>query len=94
MFPSSKITCLSEVWIQTPLSCACRSLKAFIFILEAEYQANRTEFCLKKNLAEFKASKGSIRRWTDSRELKGNYIFDEETDAADVVDIRSSLNRR
>jgi hypothetical protein len=52
---------------------------------------------LKENLAELKvlkASKGSIRRWTDNRELKGNYIFDEETDAADVVDIRSSLNRR
>jgi len=78
------------------LCCACRSLKAFIFILEAEYHANRTEFCLKKNLAELKvlkASKGSIRRWTDIRKLKGNYIL-EETDAADVVDIRSSLNRR
>ncbi|XP_020291721.1 uncharacterized protein LOC109858652 [Pseudomyrmex gracilis] len=74
----------------------CRSLKAFIFILEAEYHANRTELCLKKshNLGKFKMLKnsGSTRQWTDTNELKSNYIFDE--DDTDVVDIRSSLNRR
>lgn len=68
-----------------------------MFILEAEYHVNRTEFCLTRNLAELKmpASGGSVRRWTDTRELKGNYILDDEDDLArDVIDIRSSLNRR
>ncbi|CAL1678788.1 unnamed protein product [Lasius platythorax] len=80
------------------LRLTCRSLKAFIFILEAEYHANHTELCLKesKSLEELRMWKhrGSTRRWTDMRELKGNYIFDDEYDKVDVVDIRSSLNRR
>ncbi|XP_026826730.1 uncharacterized protein LOC105288005 isoform X2 [Ooceraea biroi] len=77
------------------LRLTCRSLKAFIFILKAEYHANHTEFCLKKKLAELKMpNKGSTRLWMDVRELKGNYILDAEDDVSDVIDIRSSLNRR
>jgi len=71
-------------------------LKAFIFILEAEYHANQTELCQKesKSLEELKMwkNKGSTRRWTNMKELKGNYILDE--DEADIVDIRASLNKR
>jgi len=37
-------------------------------------------------------NKGSTRRWTNMKELKGNYILDE--DEADIVDIRASLNKR
>ncbi|XP_025270944.1 uncharacterized protein LOC105255023 isoform X2 [Camponotus floridanus] len=79
------------------LRLTCRSLKAFIFILQAEYHANHTELCLKeKNLEELRMweHKGSTRRWIDMRELKGNYILDDEDNKADVVDIRSSLNKR
>ncbi|KAL6254629.1 hypothetical protein P5V15_013936 [Pogonomyrmex californicus] len=80
------------------LRLTCRSLKAFIFILEAEYHANHTEFCQKdsKSFEQLKMwkNKGSTRRWTNMKELKGNYIFDDEDDQGDIVDIRSSLNKR
>ncbi|XP_028048251.1 uncharacterized protein LOC105833945 [Monomorium pharaonis] len=80
------------------LRLTCRSLRAFIFILEAEYHANHTELCRKesKSLEELKMwkNKGSTRRWANMKELKGNYIFDDEDVEADIVDIRSSLNRR
>ncbi|XP_011695344.1 PREDICTED: uncharacterized protein LOC105454436 isoform X1 [Wasmannia auropunctata] len=76
----------------------CRSLRAFIFILEAEYHANRTELCQKesKSSGELKMwrNKGSTRRWTNTNELKGNYILDDEDNQANVIDIRSSLNKR
>ncbi|EFN75898.1 CUB and sushi domain-containing protein 3 [Harpegnathos saltator] len=79
------------------LRLTCRSLKAFIFILEAEYHANHTELCMKesKKFENIKIlQKDSVRRWKDTRHLKGNYIFDEEDGEMDIVDIRSSLNRR
>ncbi|XP_014467747.1 PREDICTED: uncharacterized protein LOC106740830 [Dinoponera quadriceps] len=80
----------------TLLRLTCRSLKAFIFILEAEYRANHTEFCVKdsKILENIKMKKDGMRRWKDTRNLKGNYIFDEEDGEMDIVDIRSSLNKR
>lgn len=76
-------------------------MKAFIFILEAEYHANRTEVCIK----EMKESKKletinrlkeryNVRKWKDTKDLKGNYIMDENDDELDIIDIRSSLNRR
>ncbi|XP_018055286.1 PREDICTED: uncharacterized protein LOC108691862 [Atta colombica] len=81
------------------LRLTCRSLRAFIFILEAEYHANHTEFCQKesKNLKEelkMWTNKGSTRKRTNMQELKGNYILDDEDIEADIVDIRSSLNKR
>ncbi|KAL6424736.1 hypothetical protein ACFW04_010005 [Cataglyphis niger] len=80
------------------LRLTCRSFKAFIFILEAEYHANHTEPCLKesRSLEELRMweHKGSTRRWIDMTELKGNYILDDVYVKADVVDIRSSLNKR
>ncbi|KAL0099408.1 hypothetical protein PUN28_020147 [Cardiocondyla obscurior] len=83
---------------QSLLRLTCRSLRAFIFILEADYHANHTKLCQKesKSLEELKVwrNKGSIRRWANVKELKGNYIFDDEDNQADVVDIRSSMNKR
>ncbi|KYQ53339.1 hypothetical protein ALC60_07531 [Trachymyrmex zeteki] len=80
------------------LRLTCRSLRAFIFILEAEYHANRTEFCqkdLKSLKEELKMwNKGSTWKRMDMQELKGNYILDDEDIQADIVDIRSSLNKR
>ncbi|XP_011877755.1 PREDICTED: uncharacterized protein LOC105567469 [Vollenhovia emeryi] len=77
------------------LRLTCRSLKAFIFILEAEYHANHTELCQdeSKSLKELKmwTNKGSTRRWTNAKGLKGNYILDDEED---IIDIRPSLNNR
>ncbi|XP_012230380.2 uncharacterized protein [Linepithema humile] len=80
------------------LRLTCRSLRAFILILEAEFRANRTEFCFKesKYLEKFKKQidKGSIQQKIKKHQYRGNYILDDEDITPDIVDIRSSLNRR
>ncbi|CAL7935389.1 unnamed protein product [Xylocopa violacea] len=76
----------------------CRSLKAFIFVLEAEYAPNLTNVCgydarkfTGKKLYRSRGSGSSYRK----KELRGNYIDDlEEELGYGVVDIRRSLNRR
>ncbi|XP_076758937.1 uncharacterized protein LOC143428118 isoform X2 [Xylocopa sonorina] len=76
----------------------CRSLKAFIFVLEAEYATNLTNVCgynaqklTGKKLYRGRGSSLSYRK----KELRGNYIDDPEEELGHgVVDIRQSLNRR
>lgn len=75
----------------------CRSLKAFIFVLEAEYLSNLTHACgydvqrlMEKKMYRTRGSGMSFKR----KELKGNYIDDIEDEQFRVVDIRRSLNRR
>ncbi|XP_071876453.1 uncharacterized protein [Bombus fervidus] len=75
----------------------CRSLKAFIFVLEAEYLSNLTHACgydvqklMEKKMYRTRGSSMSLKK----KELKGNYIDDIEDEQSRVVDIRQSLNRR
>ncbi|XP_043524617.1 uncharacterized protein LOC122536366 [Frieseomelitta varia] len=76
----------------------CRSLKAFIFILEAEYLTNLTHICgydaqklMAKKMYKSRGNSLSLKK----KELKGNYIDDAEDEQRfGVVDIRQSLNRR
>ncbi|KAK2580961.1 hypothetical protein KPH14_006026 [Odynerus spinipes] len=76
----------------------CRSLKAFIFVLEAEYQWNRTDVCGydSPRLTEKRKFKigGSASRVKDTRQLRGNYVDEEEKEEQDLFDVRSSLNRK
>lgn len=71
----------------------CRSLKAFIFVLEAEHLANLTHICgyETRKTVEAKVNRGSMA--LKSMELRGNYVEDAE-EAFGVVDIRKSLNRK
>ncbi|XP_017754903.1 PREDICTED: uncharacterized protein LOC108547066 [Eufriesea mexicana] len=76
----------------------CRSLKASIFVLKAEYQANLTRICAydpqrltMKMMYKRRGSSSSYKR----KELKGNYIDDADDELRfGVVDVRQSLNRR
>ncbi|XP_066589214.1 uncharacterized protein [Prorops nasuta] len=81
----------------------CRSLKAFMFLLEADYGANRTETCndrsigIRKNLHYFT---GNTVKVGDRDRSRGNYVDDElvgeegEDEGAGGVDVRSSVNKR
>lgn len=75
----------------------CRSLKAFIFVLEAEYLSNLTNICgyeSHKSTTK-KAYKNVDSDWLFQRkELRGNYVHDAEELRHGMVDIRQSLNRR
>ncbi|KAK1117413.1 hypothetical protein K0M31_016617 [Melipona bicolor] len=83
---------------QGAVRLTCRSLKAFIFILEAEYLANLTHICgydaqklMAKKMYKNRGNSLSLKK----KELKGNYIDDAEDEQRfGVVDIRQSLNRR
>lgn len=75
----------------------CRSLKASIFVLKAEYQSNLTHVCaydpqkLTMKVIQKSRGSGSYKRM----ELKGNYIDDADDEQRfGVVDVRQSLNRR
>ncbi|XP_034175539.1 uncharacterized protein LOC117602102 isoform X1 [Osmia lignaria lignaria] len=74
----------------------CRSLKAFIFILEAEYLSNSTHVCgydskkVEKMVYINRGSSSSYRK----KELKGNYIDDPDELEYQVVDVRKSVNRK
>lgn len=74
----------------------CRSLKAFIFILEAEYLSNLTGICgydLHKLIEKkmYKSRGGSSYK---KKGLKGNYIDDADEERFGLVDVRQSLNKR
>lgn len=74
----------------------CRSLKAFIFILEAEYLSNLTGICgydLQKLIEKkmYKSRSGSSYK---KKGLKGNYIDDADEERFGLVDVRQSLNKR
>ncbi|XP_076393263.1 mannan-binding lectin serine protease 2 isoform X2 [Megachile rotundata] len=69
------------------LRLSCRSLKAFIFVLEAEYLSNFTQICGYESKRKNTTPGSSSYR----KRLKGNYIYEDEQQ---VVDIRKSLNRR
>ncbi|XP_012285725.2 uncharacterized protein LOC105702612 [Orussus abietinus] len=77
----------------------CRSLRAIIFVLEAELRTNRSETCgydLKK-IQSFgerwaKVNRKAILRKT-FRNLRGNYILEDEEEPT-RIDLRTSLNRR
>ncbi|CAD1476633.1 unnamed protein product, partial [Heterotrigona itama] len=83
---------------QRAIRLTCRSLKAFIFVLEAEYLTNLTHICgcdtqklTEKKMYKNRANSLSLKK----KELKGNYIDDAEDEQRfGVVDIRQSLNRR
>lgn len=74
----------------------CRSLKAFIFVLEAEYLSNLTRICgydlqklIGKKMYKSRGS-GSYKK----KGLKGNYIDDADEGRFGLVDVRQSLNKR
>lgn len=74
----------------------CRSLKAFIFVLEAEYLSNLTRICgydLQK-LVEKKMYKSRGSGSYKKKGLKGNYIDDGDEEPFGLVDVRQSLNKR
>ncbi|XP_015191222.1 PREDICTED: uncharacterized protein LOC107074367 isoform X2 [Polistes dominula] len=89
----NEIQCSNRV-----LRLTCRSLRAFIFVLEAEYQPNRTEFCgYQSHMLISKKNKfqlGNNKRVKDTRQLRGNYIKDEEEDERNLFDVRASFNRK
>ncbi|XP_076670370.1 uncharacterized protein LOC143369847 [Andrena cerasifolii] len=73
----------------------CRSLRAFIFMLEADYLSNATQICGydSQMLAEKKMrSRGSMA--LRSKGLRGNYIDDPDEQVFGMMDIRQSLNRK
>ncbi|XP_076168695.1 uncharacterized protein LOC143147374 isoform X2 [Ptiloglossa arizonensis] len=74
----------------------CRSLKAFIFVLEAEYRSNATRICgyEPRRFIEKKTSKGRAAVTLKSMELRGNYIDEPDEERLGTVDIRQSVNRR
>ncbi|KAI4480092.1 hypothetical protein M0804_010453 [Polistes exclamans] len=82
------------------LRLTCRSLRAFIFVLKAEYQPNRTEICghesqmLISKKKKFKLGGIGSRVKDTSRQLRGNYIKDEEEDERNLYDVRASFNRK
>ncbi|XP_017790265.1 PREDICTED: uncharacterized protein LOC108572525 [Habropoda laboriosa] len=75
----------------------CRSLKAFIFVLEAQYLSNTTSMCgyqsqkfMEKKMYKSRGSILTLKR----KELKGNYIDDPDEQRFGAVDVRQSLNKR
>ncbi|KAF7395702.1 hypothetical protein HZH68_009752 [Vespula germanica] len=81
------------------LRLTCRSLKAFIFVLEAEYQSNRTSICgyeSQRLIAKKKKFKLGVKnsRVKDTRQLRGNYIKDDEEEERYLFDVRASFNRK
>ncbi|XP_076243833.1 uncharacterized protein LOC143185031 [Calliopsis andreniformis] len=73
----------------------CRSLKAFVFVLEAEYLSNLTRICgyEAQRLVERKVTRSGGSMALRSVELRGNYI-DDSYEEFGVVDFRKSLNRK
>ncbi|KAG7207617.1 hypothetical protein KM043_009238 [Ampulex compressa] len=80
------------------LRLTCRSLRAFVFVLEAEFRRNRTDTCGSKaaNLVESDArkSRDSVGFLKDFGRLRGNYVDDNDDLRATVVDLRTSVNKR
>lgn len=81
------------------LRLTCRSLRAFIFVLEAEYQSNRTGVCgyeSQKLMARRKKFKSAVKNShvKDTRQLRGNYIKDDDEDERYLFDVRASFNRK
>ncbi|XP_076632123.1 uncharacterized protein LOC143347101 [Colletes latitarsis] len=74
----------------------CRSLKAFIFILEAEYLSNVTRICGYKpqKVTKKKTFKGEGSLAPKSMELRGNYIDEPDEERLGAMDIRRSVNKR
>ncbi|XP_076290834.1 uncharacterized protein LOC143214095 [Lasioglossum baleicum] len=72
----------------------CRSLKAFMFIIEAEYLANMTYACRHEpqRMTKKPWSKGSLE--VRSKKLKGNYVDDLQEERLGAVDIRQSVNKK
>ncbi|XP_053998863.1 uncharacterized protein LOC128887221 [Hylaeus anthracinus] len=78
------------------LRLTCRSLKAFIVVLEADYLSNATRICgyepqelTVKKMLKYGGSVG-----LKTMELKGNYIDEPDEERLGAVDIRQSVNRR
>ncbi|XP_034937513.1 uncharacterized protein [Chelonus insularis] len=95
--PGSYIEVVEEVTCsEGVIRLTCRSLRAFLFILEAQYYRNEAENCY-----EVTKVKRAIRHkeyWSRYRgnttvELKGNYIHGDD-EHKPVVDLRTSFNRR
>ncbi|XP_063979521.1 uncharacterized protein LOC135163724 [Diachasmimorpha longicaudata] len=87
-----------EVCSDALLRLTCRSLRAFIFVLQAEYHrktSNACEHSVKawKRAAEWYDYSSRIRK-TVTIELRGNYIKDEDDESGPVVDLRKSFNRK
>ncbi|XP_008555882.2 uncharacterized protein LOC103577137 [Microplitis demolitor] len=74
----------------------CRSLHAFIFVLEAEYQRDKTHSCHQVNkvrrAARFREFRSRMHE-NAKIQLRGNYIKDDEGDDS-VIDLRTLFNRR
>lgn len=83
------------------LRLTCRSLRAFIFVLEAEYRSEDTQAC-GYDLAAVRRRYDTDRRRTTIEAprahapvvLRGNYIEDDDEAEAATVDLRNSLNKR
>ncbi|XP_015435515.1 PREDICTED: uncharacterized protein LOC107191077 [Dufourea novaeangliae] len=74
----------------------CRSLEAFMFIVQADYLANQTHTCgyeeqrlMEKNVLWNRGSVGFR-----NQELRGNYDYEVDEEGLGVVDVRQSVNRR
>lgn len=81
----------------------CRSLRAFVFVLEAQYYRDESQFCeykanKVKRVAQFREFRHKPRESLNTKvELRGNYIEDEKEENEDeqaVVDMRPWFNRR
>lgn len=74
----------------------CRSLKAFIFIVEADYLPNLAHIC-RRDALKLLPKRMSLKRGSaelKNKRLKGNYVEDPEQEGLRAVDIRESVNRR
>ncbi|XP_011297998.1 cubilin [Fopius arisanus] len=80
------------------LRLTCRSLRAFIFVLQAEFHRKSTKTCGSSVRAEKRAAQwynyNSGIRKTITIELRGNYLKDEDDESGPVVDLRKSFNRK
>lgn len=87
-----------EVCSDALLRLTCRSLRAFIFVLRADYQRKSTNACghsvrTYKRAAEW-TNFISRSPKTVTIELRGNYIKDEDDENGPVVDLRKSFSRK
>lgn len=87
-------TCSNSV-----IRLTCRSLRAFVFLITAEYQRDNTQSCdyqvnKVKRTPKFRLSYYTLHG-NSKFKLRGNYIKDElDEDEQPIVDLRKSFNRR
>ncbi|KAK0171806.1 hypothetical protein PV328_005206 [Microctonus aethiopoides] len=88
-----------ETCSDSVIRLTCRSLRAFVFLITAEYQRDNTQNCgyqvnKVKRTPRFRLSYYTLHG-NSKFKLRGNYIKDElDEDEQPIVDLRKSFNRR